>query len=66
MTFLGELSDVIPEGLACLLGATLQITGVARPYVSALEVAGEDLLKIFPTIDRDSRQVVKTCPSRVG
>jgi hypothetical protein len=66
MALLGESPDVIPEGLTWLLPATLQTPGVARPHVCALEVAGEDLLEIFPAIDCVSEQVVKPCPGRVG
>jgi hypothetical protein len=66
MAFLGELSNVISEGLAWLLLATLQILGVAHPHVCALEVAGEDLLEILLAINHVSMQVVKPGPSRVG
>jgi hypothetical protein len=45
MAFSGDPPNVIQEGLAWLLLATLQILGVARPHVSALEVVGEDLLR---------------------
>jgi hypothetical protein len=30
---------------------TLQIPGVFRPHICALEIAGKDLLEILPTID---------------
>jgi hypothetical protein len=65
VVFPGELIDVILEGLARLLPATLQIPRVARPHVRALEVTGEDLLEILPAVNRISRQVVKLGPGRV-
>jgi hypothetical protein len=51
MALLGEPSNVILKGFALLLPATLQIQGVARPYVRALKVTGEDLLEILPAIN---------------
>jgi hypothetical protein len=42
--FLGETSNVIPQGFALLLPTTLQIPSVAGPHVCVLKVAGEDLL----------------------
>jgi hypothetical protein len=41
----GKPSNVIPEGLALLMSATLQIPTAARLLVRALKVAGEDLPK---------------------
>jgi hypothetical protein len=66
MALLGESPDVILEGLTWLLPATLQTPVVARPHICVLEVASEDLLEIFPTIDCVSEQVVKPCPGGVG
>jgi hypothetical protein len=66
VTLLGKLSDVMPEGLAQLLPATLQVLGVAQPHVCALEVVSEDLLEIVPGVNRVSEPVVKADPSRVG
>jgi hypothetical protein len=62
----GELPNVIPEGLAWLLSATLHIPRVVWPHVCALEVANEDLLEILPAINQISIQVVKPSPGRVG
>jgi hypothetical protein len=61
-----EAPDVILKVFARLLSATLQAPGVARSHIHALEVAGEDLLEILPTIDHVSRQVVQPDPSRVS
>jgi hypothetical protein len=58
--------DVILEGFTWFMPATLQILGVVRPHVCALEVTGEDLLEILPTINCISRQVVQPGPSHVG
>jgi hypothetical protein len=59
MAFPREFLDVILEGLAQLLHTTLQILGVSRLQICALEVAGEDLLEILPAINHVSRQVVE-------
>jgi hypothetical protein len=59
VTLLRETLDVIMHGFPLLLPATLQISGIARPHVCALKVAGEDLLEILPKIDRVSGQVIK-------
>jgi hypothetical protein len=66
MTLLGEALDVIPQGFPLLLPVTLQIPGIARPNVCARKVASEDLLKILPTIDRVSGQVIETSSGDVG
>jgi hypothetical protein len=51
MAFSGEAPNVIPQGIALLLLATLQIPGVAGLHICALKVAGEDLLEIFLAIN---------------
>jgi hypothetical protein len=66
MALLRETLDVIPYGFTLLLPVALQIPRVAGPHVGALEVFGEDLLEILPTIDRVSGQVIESNPSRVG
>jgi hypothetical protein len=53
------MPDVVLQGFALLLWATLQIPGVTLPHICALKVASEDLLKILPTIDRVSGQVIE-------
>jgi hypothetical protein len=55
MALPGEVSNVILEGLVRLLPVILQVLGVARPHVHALELAGEDLLEIFQAINDVSR-----------
>jgi hypothetical protein len=49
------MSNVISEGFTRLLPATLQIPGVSRTYVRALENASEDLPMVVPTIGDISR-----------
>jgi hypothetical protein len=66
MTLAGETLDVILQGFPLHLSATLQILGIARPHVCALEGAGEDVLEILQAIDRVSRQVIEPSSTRVG
>jgi hypothetical protein len=66
MTLSGETPDVVPQGFALHLLATLPIPGVTRPHVCASKVAGEDLLEILPTIDRVFGQVNEPSSRRVG
>jgi hypothetical protein len=66
VAFLGEPSNVILEGFTRFLPATLQILGVSRLHICALEVAAEDPLEILLAINCASRQVVEPGPSRVG
>jgi hypothetical protein len=51
MAYFGAPLNVIPEGLALLLLATLQILGVARLHACDLKVAGEDFFEILPAIN---------------
>jgi hypothetical protein len=51
MALLGESSDVILEGFTWILPATLQVLGVTRSHIRALEVFGDNLLDILPAID---------------
>jgi hypothetical protein len=46
-----EMQNVFSEGFARLLPATLQIPGVVKLYIRALEVSGEDLLEVLPAVD---------------
>jgi hypothetical protein len=58
--------DVISKGFARLLPATLQIPRVAWMHVHALEVAGEDLLEVIPTIDDVSWEMIQLGPGRIS
>jgi hypothetical protein len=51
MPFVGEMPDVIPQGLPLFLLTALRIPRVVGPHVCALEMAGKDLLEILPAID---------------
>jgi hypothetical protein len=62
MALLGEAPDVIPQGFALLLSATVQIPRIVGPHVRALEVSSEDLLEILSSINRASRQVIEPSP----
>jgi hypothetical protein len=62
----GKRPNVILEGLALLLSATLHIPGVARPYIRAMKHAGVNLREILPAINQVPRQVVEPSPSRVS
>jgi hypothetical protein len=66
VTLSGETRDVVPQGFAMLLSATLQIPRIAEPHVCALKVAGKDILEIFPTINQVSRQVIEPGSRRLG
>jgi hypothetical protein len=66
MTLLGESPNVILEGFACLLPVALQVLGVVRTHIHAMEIPCEDLLKVLPTIDCVSQQVVQPGPSCVS
>jgi hypothetical protein len=66
MTLPGEALNVISQGFARLLPATLQVPGFARMHIHALEVAGEDLLEILQAIDDVSQQMIQSSPNRVG
>jgi hypothetical protein len=50
MVLSGEAPDVISEGFARLLSATLQVSEVVGSHICALKVASEDLLENLPTI----------------
>jgi hypothetical protein len=43
----------------------LQVPGVAKTHVRALEITGEDLPEVLPAIDNISRQMVEPSPGRV-
>jgi hypothetical protein len=46
------------RGIHPTFAVALQVPGVARMHVRALEVAGEDLLEILPAIDDVSWQMI--------
>jgi hypothetical protein len=58
VALLGEASDVVTEGLIRLLPIVLEVLGVPRARVCALEVSHEDILQVRPTPDGVVREVV--------
>jgi hypothetical protein len=58
MAFLRETPNAISEGFVRLLPVALQILGVARMLICALEVVGKDLPKVILNIDDVSRQMI--------
>jgi hypothetical protein len=60
-----ETPNLILKGLAWLLSAALQVLGVARTLVRALEVDSEDLPEILPAIDDVSWQMIQQGPGGV-
>jgi hypothetical protein len=63
---LRESPDVVPERLSRLLAAALEILGVPRVHVRALEVASEGLDQVVPVGDLPRRQVLQPGSSGVG
>jgi hypothetical protein len=63
---LGKASYEVPERLAGLLGACVQIPGVSRANIRALEVPHEGADQIIPVVDLAGRQVLERRLRRVG
>ena len=61
-----EATDVLPESLIRLLAAALEVPGVPRAYVRALEVVDEDLPEVGPTINPVGREMLELAPRGVG
>ena len=60
---LREPADVIPQGLAGLLLAALEVPGVTRADIRPLEVSDEDPLEIRPVADAVVREEFKPRPN---
>jgi hypothetical protein len=56
---LGGASHVVTQGLARLLATPLEVPGVPRVHVRALEVAHEDMDQVGPVVDLIRRQVIE-------
>ena len=52
----GEMTDVIPDGLAALLIAALEVPRVAWVDVCALELSNKPLPQVCPATNRMGRQ----------
>ena len=55
--------DVIPQGLAGLLLAALEVPGVSRSDICPLEIFDEDPLKVRPVADAVVWDEFKPCPN---
>jgi hypothetical protein len=60
------MPDVASEGFAQFLPVALQIPGVSRTHVHALEVVDEDLLEVIPTVDGIFRQMIQPDSNRIS
>jgi hypothetical protein len=47
----GEAPNLISEGFTQLLPIALQVPGVAKTHIRAMDVAGEDVLEILPVFN---------------
>ena len=56
---LGEALHVVTQGLAGLLATPLEVPGIPRAHVRALEVAHEDVDQVGPVVDLIHRQVLE-------
>ena len=56
---LGEASHVVTQGLTGLLATPLEVSGVPKAHVGALEIAHEDLDQVGPVVDLVRRQVLE-------
>ena len=61
VALLGEASDVLVESFPRLLLAILQILGVPRAHVGALEMSHKDLLQVHPALNPVGRKVLQSC-----
>ena len=60
---MGEPTDVIPQGLARLLLAALEVPGIPRADICPLEVPDEDPLEVRPVGNVVTREEFKPCPN---
>ena len=63
VVLLGEPTDVIPQGLAGLLLATLEVPGVSRADIRPLKILDEDPLEVRPVTDAVVREELKPRPN---
>ena len=62
---LGEMPDVISQGIVRLLKAPSKVPRVARAHVCALEVAHEGPDQVRPVVDLVGREMLKPGTCRV-
>ena len=58
---MGEPTDVVPQGLAGLQLATLEVPGVSRADICPLEIFDEDPLEVRLVMDAVVREEFKPC-----
>ena len=63
VALLGEPADVIPQGLAGLLLAALEVLGVTRVDIHPLEISNKDPLDVRPVTDAIGQKEFKPCPN---
>ena len=56
---LGEAPHVVAHGLVGLLATPLEVPGVPRAHIRALEVAHEDMDQVSPVVDLICRQMLE-------
>ena len=61
-----EASDVLMESFLGLLSVILQILGVPRAHVGALEISHKDLLQLHLALNPVGRKVLQSCSCRIG
>ena len=60
---MGEPTDVIPQGLAGLLLAALEVLGVTRADIRPLEIFDKDPPEVHPVTDAVMREEFMPCPN---
>ena len=66
VALLGEAPDVPTEGFTGLLVTVLEVPGVPRTLVHALEVPHKDLPQVRPTLDGVGQKVLQPRSCRIG
>ena len=62
---LGEASDEVSERLVRCLATTLEVPGVPRAHVCALEIPDKDPYQVAPVVDLRGREVFEPGSRRV-
>jgi hypothetical protein len=65
-TLLVEAPDVLAKSLVRVLPTTLEVLGVARVHVSALEIPHKNFLEVVPVIDATGWKVIQPSSHRVS
>ena len=66
IALLGEMLDVLPEGLARPLPAVVEVPRVLGPSVRTLEVADEDITEIALVVDVAGLELLEPSSSRAS